>query len=66
MEFFDVKLKSDSVSVGGWVMEQLNRVPVKGESFHVQHLEITASELNAYRVSSITVRQCDSILECAQ
>ena len=27
MEFFDVKLESDSVSVGGWVMEQLNRVP---------------------------------------
>ena len=66
MEFFDVKLKSDSVSVGGWVMEQLNRVPVKGESFHVQHLEITVSELSAYRVSSITVKQCDSILECAQ
>ena len=66
MEFFDVKLRSDSVSVGGWVMEQLNRVPVKGESFHVQHLEITVSELSAYRVSSITVKQCDSILECAQ
>ena len=66
MEFFAVKLKSDSVSVGGWVMEQLNRVPVKGESFHVQHLEITVSELSAYRVSSITVMQCDSILECAQ
>lgn len=66
MEFFDIKLESDSVSVGGWVMEQLNRVPVKGESFHVQHLEITVSELSAYRVSSITVKQCDSILECAQ
>ena len=66
MEFFAVKLKSDSVSVGGWVMEQLNRVPVKGESFHVQHLEITVSELSAYKVSSITVMQCDSILECAQ
>lgn len=66
MEFFDIKLESDSVSVGGWVMEQLNRVPVKGESFHVQHLEITVSELSAYRVSSIIIKQCDSILECAQ
>ena len=27
MEFFDVKLESGSVSVGGWVMEQLNRFP---------------------------------------
>ena len=66
MEFFDVKLESDSVSVGGWIMEQLNRVPGKGDSFAVQNLEITVSELSAYRVSSITVKQCDPILECAQ
>ena len=66
MEFFDVKLESDSVSVGGWVMEQLNRVPIKGESFTAQELEITVSELSAYRVSSITVRQCAACPEHAQ
>ena len=66
MEFFDIKLESDSISVGGWVMEQLNRVPVKGESFHVQHLEITVSDLNVHRVSFITVKQCDMTLECVQ
>ena len=66
MEFFDMKLESDSVSVGGWVMEQLNRVPVKGDSFHVQHLEVTVSEVSAHRAKSITVKQCDSTLECAQ
>ena len=66
MDFFDVKLESDSVSVGGWVMEQLNRVPVKGESFTAQHLEITVSELSAYRVSAITVRQCAAAQECPQ
>ena len=66
MEFFDVKLESDSVSVGGWVMEQLNRVPVKGDSFAVQNLEITVSGLSAHRVSSVTVRQCGVCLACAQ
>lgn len=66
MEFFDMKLESDSVSVGGWVMEQLNRVPVKGDSFRVQHLEVTVSEVSAHRAKSITVKQCDSTLECAQ
>ena len=66
MEFFDMKLESDSVSVGGWVMEQLNRVPIKGDSFHVQHLEVTVSEVSAHRAKSITVKQCDSTLECAQ
>lgn len=63
MEFFDIKLESDSISVGGWVMEQLNRVPVKDESFHVQHLKITVSELNVHRVSFITVKQCDMVLD---
>ena len=66
MEFFDVKLESDSVSVGGWVMEQLNRVPIKGDSFAVQNLEITVSGLSAYRVSSVTVRHCGVCLACAQ
>ena len=66
MEFFDVKLESDSVSVGGWVMEQLNRVPIKGDSFTAQNLEITVSDLSAYRVSFITVRQCGACLTCAQ
>ena len=66
MDFFDVKLESDSVSVGGWVMEQLNRVPVKGESFTTQRLEITVSELSAYRVSAITVKQCAAAQECPQ
>ena len=66
MEFFDVKLESDSVSVGGWVMEQLNRVPAKGDSFAVQNLEITVSNLSAYRVSFITVRQCGVCLTCEQ
>mgnify|MGYP001456975399 CR=1 FL=1 len=66
MEFFDVKLESDSVSVGGWVMEQLNRVPIKGDSFTAQNLEITVSDLSAYRVSFITVRQCGACLTCEQ
>ena len=66
MEFFDVELKSDSVSVGGWVMEQLNRVPIKGDSFTAQNLEITVSDLSAYRVSFITVRQCGVCLTCEQ
>ena len=66
MEFFDVKLESDSVSVGGWVMEQLNRVPIKGDSFTAQNLEITVSGLSAHRVSSVTVRQCGVCLACAQ
>ena len=66
MEFFNVKLESDSVSVGGWVMEQLGRAPIKGDSITAQNLEITVSGLSAYRVSSVTVRRCGVCLACAQ
>ena len=66
MDFFNVNLESDSVSVGGWIMERLNKIPQKGESFAVGDLEITVSELNAYRASYITVRQRDAIPECVQ
>ena len=59
-------LSGQTVSVGGWVMEQLNRVPIKGDSFTAQNLEITVSDLSAYRVSFITVRQCNVCLTCEQ
>ena len=65
-EYFGLKSDSDMASVSGWVMEQLNKVPVKGESFTTKHLEITVSELDAHRVSSITVKQLDeSPANCA-
>lgn len=66
MEFFDVKLASDCVLVGGWIMERLNRVPVKGDAFTDGDLEITVSELNAHRASRITVRQRGAVPECAR
>ena len=58
-EFFDIKLESDSVSVGGWLMEYLNRIPVKDEAIAVGNLNITVSEVNAHRVSFIIVKQTE-------
>ena len=56
-DFYDLQLVSDSVSVGGWVMEQLGRIPEIGDSFQVENLTITVTELDAHRVSFISVRQ---------
>lgn len=65
-EFFDIQIESDSISVGGWVMEQLNRVPVEGDTFRIDNLEITVVELEAYRVSSVTVRIDDDLQQCVE
>ena len=56
-EFFNVEFESDSISLGGWVMEYLKRVPVKGDKFTVDNLEILVSALDAHRVSYVTVKQ---------
>lgn len=56
-EFFNVKIASDSVSVGGWLMEYFNRIPVKDETLTLGVLEIRVSEVNAHRVSFIVVTQ---------
>ncbi len=56
-DFFDVEIESDSVSLGGWVVEELHHIPVKGEAFRKGDLSITVSSLHAHRVSYITVKR---------
>ncbi len=54
-QFFDIETESDSVSLGGWVMEQLDRIPVKGDSFEFENLSITVTETDSHRVSYVKV-----------
>ncbi len=54
-EFFDKEFESESISLGGWVTEQLGRIPDVNESFTFENLEITIKELDAHRVSFVTV-----------
>lgn len=59
-DFFDVEIESDSVSLGGWVVEELHHIPMKGEAFRKGDLSITVSALHAHRVSYITVKRIAS------
>ena len=52
---FDVEIESESVSLGGWVMEQLGGIPEVGENVTYENLHITVTELDAHRVSYVTV-----------
>ena len=53
---FLVDTDSESVSVGGWVTEVMDRIPEVGESFQYDNLEITVTEVNDHRVESIQVK----------
>ncbi len=52
-EFFGMELEAASVSLGGWVMEFLGKVPQVGDSFTCQGLTITVTETDHPRVTRI-------------
>lgn len=54
-DHFDVECESDSVSLGGWVMEQMGRIPSQGDRFDYENLTITIEKLDDHRIESVTV-----------
>ena len=50
-EFFDVEIESDSISLGGWITEKLEKIPVSGDSFEFESLSVTVTELDSHRVA---------------
>ncbi|MBQ2841143.1 MAG: HlyC/CorC family transporter [Oscillospiraceae bacterium] len=54
-EVFEIEAETESISVGGWVMEQLGKIPENGESFEFENLNITITETDSHRVTQITV-----------
>ncbi len=55
-EFFEIgDLESDSVSCGGWVMEQMGNIPKKDDSFEYKNLYITVMETGSHRISTVQV-----------
>ena len=56
-EFFGMELEAASVSLGGWVMEQLGKIAQVGDSFTYQELTITVTETDHPRVNQIRVEK---------
>ncbi len=54
-EQFDVDVETDSLSLGGWIMEKMERVPEVGDTLECEHLTITVTEVEDRRVVSATV-----------
>ncbi len=54
-EFFDVEIESDSITINGWIMEELDKIPACGDKFSYRNLDITVTETDYHRVSIIHV-----------
>ncbi len=50
---YDLNIESESISVGGWVMEQMGKIPDVGDSFEYENVSVTVTELDGQRVSQI-------------
>ena len=56
-EEFDIETESDSVSVGGWVAEQIGNIPDVNDSFTFENLVITVTETDSHRAATIKVEK---------
>ncbi len=52
-KFFELDIESESISVGGWVMEQMGKIPDVGDSFEWENVAVTVTEVDGQRVSQI-------------
>lgn len=53
--FFNIKKERTTAGVGGWVMEQLGKMPEVGDRFSFENLNITVTETEGNRAVAITV-----------
>lgn len=58
-EEFDIETESDSVSVGGWVAEQIGNIPDVNDSFTFENLVVTVTEIDSHRAATIKVEKQD-------
>lgn len=58
---FDIECETDSVSVGGWVMEQLGKIPEQDETFSFENLDVTILEIDSNRVIKIKVMENEKV-----
>lgn len=54
-EFFGVEFETESVSLGGWIMEQMEELPNEGDSFTYNELNFEIVELEVHRIVTVKV-----------
>lgn len=54
-QFFDIEYETDSLSLSGWITEQLGKIPTNGDEFEFENLHISVTETDSHRVSKARV-----------
>lgn len=53
--YFHIKGEAESISIGGWIMEQMGKIPVQGDAFVYDDLTIRVEEIRDNRVQKVRV-----------
>ncbi len=54
-DYFDLDAEEDQGSVGGWVLDQIGKIPDVGDTFDYENLHVTVTETDNQRVVAINV-----------
>lgn len=57
--YFHIEDEADSVSLGGWIMERMGKVPAAGDSFEYGGLSIKVEEISSNRIQKVRVVQLE-------
>ena len=65
LKFFDVEFESESVSLNGWIMEQLGKIPEVGDCFTYENLKVTVTDVDseAHRTVFVQIEKIEQQLE---
>nr|WP_308627729.1 hemolysin family protein [uncultured Eisenbergiella sp.] len=54
-EQLGIEEETESVSVNGWIMNELQKIPEKGDSFHFHDWQVTVTEMEERRVKTARI-----------
>lgn len=55
LDIFNLKKEYESVTVNGWVLEEMGTFPQVGDTFDCEHLHVTVEQLDKRRVTQILI-----------
>ncbi len=53
--FFGIKAEAESSTINGWVIEQLDRIPEKGDNFDFENLHVVVEETESQRATRVRI-----------
>ena len=55
LEYFRLKSDSEASTINGWVIEQLDRIPEKGDCFDFENLHVVVEETEYQRATRVRI-----------